>query len=180
MGKRVVILNNVFDWRPSWIWAPMSQEVPKATRCKKDIVYSYALPNLKDVVNTHVADKMNKDRVTPSFAKLGIKVKQMDTSDVVSSQIKDINNAQAIYMCGGSTFWLTRSIQQPGIADTLRRRINNGIPYVGASAGTNITYPTMQTTNDMPNCCIDSCETLGILPFQLNVHFNDYTYVHQW
>ena len=138
----------------------------------------YAWPNMRDGVNTHAADKMNKEDVAPSFAKLGIKVKLMDTSADVSSQIRDINNAQAIYMCGGSTFWLTRSIQQPGIADALRRKIKSGMPYVSASAGTNVTCPTMQTTNDMPNCCIDSCETLGILPFQLNVHYNDYTEGH--
>ena len=138
----------------------------------------YAWPNLRDGVNTHAADKMNKEKVTPSFAKLGIKVKLMDTSADVSSQIRDINEAQAIYMCGGNTFWLTRFIHQPGIAEALRRKIRSGMPYVSASAGTNITCPTMQTTNDMPNCCIDSCETLGIIPFQINVHYNDYTEGH--
>lgn len=145
----------------------------------KEILFiSYAWPNMRDGVNTHAADNMNKESVEPCFAKLGIKVKLMDTSADVSSQIRDINNAQAVYMCGGSTFWLTRSLQQPGISDALRRKIKGGMPYVGASAGTNAVCPTMQTTNDMPNCCIDSCETLGIIPFQLNVHFNDYTEGH--
>lgn len=145
----------------------------------KEILFiPYAWPNERDGVNTGAADTMNKESVTPSFAKLGISVKMMDTSASVSKQINDIENAQAIYMCGGNTFWLTRSLHQAGVAEALRNRIRNGMPYIGASAGTNVVCPTMQTTNDMPNCCISSCDTLGILPFQLNVHFNEYTEGH--
>ena len=77
-------------------------------------------------------------------------------------------------MCGGNTFGLLDLFISQVLLMHLRK-IRSGMPYVSASAGTNITCPTMQTTNDMPNCCIDSCETLGIIPFQINVHYNDYT-----
>ena len=139
---------------------------------------SYSWPNMRGGVNTQAAVKMSREAVEPSFKKIGISVKLMDTSASVESQVRDIENAEAIYMCGGNTFWNTRALHQPGIADTLRKKIMSGMPYVGASAGTNVVCPTMQTTNDMPNCCINSCEALGIIPFQLNVHFNDYTEGH--
>jgi len=139
---------------------------------------SYAWPNVRDGVNTHAADKMLKENVAPSFAKLGIKVKLCDPSMALADQIREIKAAQAVYMCGGNTFWLTRSLHQPGVMQAIRDKVMSGMPYIGASAGSNVTCPTMQTTNDMPNCCIDGCDVLGFIPFQLNVHYNDYTEGH--
>ena len=52
----------------------------------------------------------------------------------------------------------------------LLSKIFTGTPYIGASAGTNATCPTMQTTNDMPNVWPSTSDTLGIIPFQINVH----------
>ncbi len=138
----------------------------------------YAWPNMRDGVDTGAATEMYKSSVSPAFKSIGVSCKLMDSSASVEKQIEDIQNAQAVYMCGGNTFWLTRALHQPGIARVLRAKIDAGMPYIGASAGTNATCPTMQTTNDMPNCCIDGCDTLGVIPFQLNVHFNDYTPGH--
>jgi len=144
-----------------------------------EILYiTYAWPNIRDGVNTRAADINLKDRLGPSFAKIGIDVKLLNTTASSHEQQEEINKAQAVYMCGGNTFWLTKSLHDNNVIKTLQNRINNGMPFVGASAGTNAVCPTMQTTNDMPNTCIPSCQTLGIIPFQINVHFNDWVEGH--
>ena len=145
---------------------------------KEVLFIPYAWPNMRDGVDTQAATKMYKESVQPAFKSVGCSTKLLDTNTHPEHQIAEINNAQAVYMCGGNTFWLTRALHQPGVAQALRNRINGGMPYIGASAGSNVTCPTMQTTNDMPNCCIDGCDTLGAIPFQLNVHYNDFTEGH--
>ena len=52
-------------------------------------------------------------------------------------------------------------------------RVRSGTPYIGSSAGSAITSPTMMTTNDMPIVRPPSFDALGFIPFQLNCHYLD-------
>ena len=57
--------------------------------------------------------------------------------------------------------------------ELLAKVIENGTPYLGSSAGSNIAGLTMQTTNDMPIIYPPSFKTLGLIPFNLNPHYLD-------
>lgn len=138
------------------------------------LLATYAYPAIKGGINTQETDKIITEKIIPAFARIGIKVRVLDTEASPEVQQNEIRNAQAIYMTGGNTFWITRSLHKNNLIDVLREKVNSGIPYIGVSSGTNVTCPTMQTTNDMPICCIPSCDTLGLIPFQLNVHFNEF------
>ncbi|WP_139959647.1 dipeptidase PepE [Flavicella sediminum] len=82
-----------------------------------------------------------------------------------------INKAQAIFVGGGNTFVLVKELYEQAILELLKAKIEQGTPYLGTSAGSNICGPTMQTTNDMPIVKPPSFETLGCLPFNINAHF---------
>lgn len=84
-----------------------------------------------------------------------------------------ISEAKAIFTGGGNTFLLVKQLHELGLMKPLKKAIENGTPYLGTSAGSNICGPNMQTTNDMPIVYPPSFETLGILPFNLNPHYLD-------
>jgi len=87
--------------------------------------------------------------------------------------IKAVNEAEAFYVDGGNTYRLLNTLYQKGLIETLKKRIQEGVPYIGLSAGTNIVCPTIQTTNDMPIVMPPTLNAMGLLPFQVNTHFID-------
>lgn len=84
-----------------------------------------------------------------------------------------VARAEAIFVGGGNTFRLLDRLRRCGALDALRARASAGVPYMGASAGTVITAPTIRTTNDMPIVEPGSLASLGLLPFQINAHYVD-------
>jgi dipeptidase E len=84
-----------------------------------------------------------------------------------------IEIAEAVFVGGGNTFRLLRTVQDYDLLAPLRARALAGMPYLGASAGINLAQPTIRTTNDMPIVQPPSFEALGLVPFQINPHYLD-------
>ena len=110
-------------------------------------------------------------RVRSALAVFGIPV---DSAHRSTSPDRAILEARVVLVGGGNTFRLLNSLQGLGVVDRLAGRVRDGATrYVGSSAGTNITCPTIRTTNDMPICRPASFDALGLLPFQVNLHYID-------
>ncbi len=84
-----------------------------------------------------------------------------------------IQEAKGIFTGGGNTFLLVAQLYKHNLIPTLTHQLQSGIPYLGTSAGSNICGITMQTTNDMPIVYPPSFKTLGIVPFNINPHYQD-------
>ena len=105
-----------------------------------------------------------------AFAKINKKVKGIHT---VENPIEAIQKAQGIFTGGGNTFLLVTQLYENKVMETLAEVVQLGTPYLGSSAGSNITGVSMQTTNDMPIMYPPSFKTLGLIPFNLNPHYLD-------
>lgn len=53
----------------------------------------------------------------------------------------------------------------------ISKMVEDGTPYIGWSAGSNVAGATMMTTNDMPIIEPESFNTFNIFPHQINPHF---------
>lgn len=110
------------------------------------------------------------DRVRTAFAKINKTVTGLHEFEHPQDAIQ---NAEAIFTGGGNTFLLVTQLYKNKVMDVLADTVKSGTPYLGTSAGSNITGLTMQTTNDMPIIYPPSFQTLGMIPFNLNPHYLD-------
>ncbi len=105
-----------------------------------------------------------------AFAAIGKSVKGLHEYD---DPKKAIRNAKGIFTGGGNTFVLVNQLDKNDVLISLEEAINNGTPYLGTSAGSNICGLTMNTTNDMPIVYPPSFKTLSLVPFNINPHYLD-------
>ncbi len=64
-------------------------------------------------------------------------------------------------------------LQEKGLMKVIRKKVKQGTPYIGWSAGSNIACPSLKTTNDMPIVEPIKFKTLKLVPFQINPHYLD-------
>jgi dipeptidase E len=108
--------------------------------------------------------------MTDALAPLGIAVL---SAHVLTDPAAELTACDAVFCGGGNSFRLLRTLQRTGLIPALRERVAAGMPYLGASAGTNMACPTLRTTNDMPVVQPDSFAAIGLIPFQINPHYLD-------
>ncbi len=143
---------------------------------------AYLLPTLKSFFNTSeiifipyarpsgLSYNSYTEKVAVVFNKIGVSVKGIHT---FNDKQKAIKKAQGIFVGGGNTFELVNQLYKHDLMQVLKHQVESGTPYLGTSAGSNITGISMKTSNDMPVVYPPSFKTLGLLPFNINPHYLD-------
>jgi len=109
-------------------------------------------------------------KVREAFQSLNIEVKGLHEFD---NPKEAIQSAEGIFTGGGNTFLLVKQLYAHDLISTITEVVNQGTPYLGCSAGSNICGLTMETTNDMPITYPPSFKTFGFVPFNINPHYLD-------
>lgn len=131
--------------------------------CKSILFIPYARPG-------GISHSEYTAKVQIAFSKINISVTGIHDYE---NPAEAIQQASGIFTGGGNTFLLVSQLYKNKVMTLLADVINKGTPYLGTSAGSNITGLTMQTTNDMPIVYPPSFQTLGVIPFNLNPHYLD-------
>lgn len=98
---------------------------------------------------------------------------EVDSAHDAAEPARALAAAEAVFAGGGNTFRLLKELYDLEVLVPLRRRVSEGMPYVGSSAGSNVAGATIRTTNDMPIVEPPSLTALGLVPFNLNPHYLD-------
>lgn len=109
-------------------------------------------------------------RVKERFNEVGHDIRSIHEFD---DPVSAVENAEAIIVGGGNTFNLINEIQRNGLIEPIRKKVLGGTPYIGWSAGSNVTCPTIRTTNDMPIVEPKTFDAFNLVSFQINPHYLD-------
>jgi dipeptidase E len=110
-------------------------------------------------------------KVRGRFEALGFSVDSVHNA--ASGAVRAVDEAEALFIGGGNTFRLIDALWRHELVEPIRRRVHAGIPYIGSSAGSNVAGPSIKTTNDMPIVQPPSFDALGLVPFNINPHYQD-------
>ncbi|MCL3780240.1 dipeptidase PepE [Prolixibacteraceae bacterium JC049] len=109
-------------------------------------------------------------KVNDRFAEIGHSVVGIHTFD---DPVKAVEEAEAVIVGGGSTWQLVRMMHDQNLMPAIVKRVQEGMPYMGWSAGSNVACPTLKTTNDMPIIDPKGFDCMNLIPFQINPHYLD-------
>ncbi len=104
------------------------------------------------------------------FEKMGIKLTGIHEHSNPQDAVK---NAESIFIGGGNTFVLISELYKQNIIEDIRKKVSEGMPYIGTSAGSNVACKSVKTTNDMPIIYPPSFDALNLVNFNINPHYLD-------
>ena len=98
---------------------------------------------------------------------------EIDSAHEASDPRKAVGAAEAVFVGGGNTFRLLKGLYDFELLPPIRRRVAEGMTYLGSSAGSIVACPTLKTTKDMPVVEPPSFDALGLVGFQISPHYLD-------
>lgn len=171
MKRRLLLISNSTNFGEAYLGWPRNyiKDFIAPTGVKDVLFVPYAGVGL-DEESLEKSFDAYESRVQGVFKELGLNIYSIHKE---ANPVAAVEQAKAIAVGGGNTFHLVAMMHASGIMDAIRKRVQEGVHYLGWSAGSNVACPTLKTTNDMPITEPESFNCLNLIPFQINPHYLD-------
>ena len=99
-------------------------------------------------------------------------LKEINAELMTQKEIEEIiRQASLVYITGGNTFLLNHRLHASGVMPYLKKKIQNGLPVVGFSAGMIMCGPNILTSTDMNTVETNYFNGLDATPFNFVAHY---------
>ena len=104
-------------------------------------------------------------------------IKEVNAELMTQKEIEDIIRESAlVYIPGGNTFLLNHRLHISGVMPYLKKKIQNGLPLIGVSAGMILCGPNILTSKDMNAVETPHFDGLNLVPFNFFAHYAEDEY----
>ena len=101
-------------------------------------------------------------------------IQEVNAELMTEKEIENIiREAALVYIPGGNTFLLNHRLHTSGVLPYLKKKIQNGLPVVGVSAGMIVCGPNILTSKDMNTLGTSHFDGLNVVPFNFFAHYAD-------
>jgi dipeptidase E len=117
------------------------------------------------------------DRTKERFKKNNCYFEDIDLDGKNEDELRKIlKNFNAVFVNGGSTFYLLKSIRESGFDKVIKELLPQGFIYMGASAGSYVACPTIEMAlwahqDKYDHCGLTDLTGMNLIPFLLSVHY---------
>ena len=117
-----------------------------------------------------------------AFEDFGYEVENFDVS-VFSEEIakEKLSEAKIVFISGGNTFYLLQELKRKNLTSYLKERIENGLLYIGESAGSVIVAPDIEYASVIDDKTVatelDDYAGLNLIDFYIVPHFEEEPFV---
>jgi dipeptidase E len=122
------------------------------------------------------ADKDWLDREMQSFYDLGIALDKFDLVGKNKSDVEQqLNNSDVVYVTGGNTYYLLEHMKKCDFKSVITDRVNNGLIYIGGSAGAITACPQIdfiRNMDDKSEASLDNFDGLNLVDLKIMPHID--------
>ena len=136
--RRLVFLKNMILTSSLYESIGFVKEFLDKNAKSKKILFIPTAANVEEYKNyMHLTEK--------AFEDIGYEVDNFDISIFSEKNVKEkLLKAEIIFISGGNTFYLLQELKRKNLISYLKERIENGLLYIGESAGSVITSPNIE------------------------------------
>ena len=116
------------------------------------------------------------------FEDFGYEVENFDVS-IFSEEIakEKLSEAKTVFISGGNTFYLLQELKRKNLTSYLKKRIENGLLYIGKSAGSVIAAPDIEYASIVDDKTLatelNDYTGLNLVDFYIVPHFEEEPFV---